>query len=283
MPINYASIMPHGYQLITDLYPLVDEKWQYLSKKMLEIAEKIVKQEPDIIVIASPHNLRLVDHIGIVITNFCKGELFNEKRSKNVELEWKCDRDFAQEIYEQAKQTHLPVVAVNFASSEGELSSMQMDWGTLIPLHFVKTAFERADKAIPNIVLITPSREIPWGTLVQFGKVINKTSNKTNKNVVFIASADQGHSHDEKGPYGYNPASQEYDQLICEMVQNNELHKLLDLSPDFIEKAKPDSIWQMLILEGIIQETSLKNTFYAYECPSYFGMLVASYEKEKLS
>ncbi len=280
MPINYATIMPHGYQLLIDLYPLIDEKWQKLSSKMREIAEKIVEHEPDIIIIASPHNLRIVDHIGIVITNYCKGELYNEKRSKNIELEWKCDKDFAHHLYEQAKDEHLPVVAVNYASSEGELSSMQMDWGTLIPLHFVKKAFERTDKKIPNMVLITPSREIAWEKLVQLGKVINKTTNKLQKNVVFIASADQGHSHDEEGPYGYDPASLKYDQLMCEMVQNNELYKLLDLSPEFIEKAKPDSIWQMLILEGIIQETKLTNTFYAYDCPTYFGMLVASYEKE---
>ena len=62
------------------------------------------------------------------------------------------------------------------------------------------------------------------------------------------------------------------------MIKNNELDKLLDLSEAFIEQAKPDSIWQMLILLGITNVTELQNDLCVYECPEYYGMIVASFK-----
>jgi aromatic ring-opening dioxygenase LigB subunit len=54
--------------------------------------------------------------------------------------------------------------------------------------------------------------------------------------------------------------------------------ELLKMDMSLVERAKPDSLWQMLILHGALQVKNLKGSFIAYQVPTYFGMLEASYE-----
>ena len=191
-----------------------------------------------------------------------------------------CAREFGLALYNEIKESNLPVVSVNYGAAEGEFSSMILDWGTFIPLWFVNQIYTKNKTEIPPILLITPSREIPWEDLIEVGKIINRLSNEENKEVVFIASADHGHAHDEEGPYGYDPASKMYDDKVCQIIERDELHKLLDFTEVFVDHAKPDSLWQMLILLGIIEENYLRNNLCIYECPTYYGMIVAGFRKK---
>ena len=93
-----------------------------------------------------------------------------------------------------------------------------------------------------------------------------------------MASADQGHAHDKRGPYGFNPTSAEYDKLVIKAINENSLKQLLKLSPKFVENAKPDSLWQMAILIGVLDRVQTKARFVSYQVPTYYGMLCADFE-----
>jgi aromatic ring-opening dioxygenase LigB subunit len=94
--------------------------------------------------------------------------------------------------------------------------------------------------------------------------------------VALIASADHGHAHDADGPYGFDPAAAEYDARIVELVQQNRLADLIDLPPAFVDLAKADSWWQLLMLHGALGE-GWSGDFLSYEASTYFGMLCAAY------
>jgi len=278
MPVTFAWVAPHGDEIIEELNPSMNPSEKRLSDAMKQSALQLFERNPDVIVLATPHNLRILNHIGIITTQYTEGTLSNDK--KTISLKLTCERTFANKLYELAAKENLHVVAVNYGTSEGEASSMCMDWGTFIPLWFVKKVYDKQNKEMPPVVLITPSREIPWSHLVRLGELIVDLSNVLKKNTAFIASADQGHAHDPKGPYGFDEASEKYDTFVQELIKEDKLEKLLELESDFLEKAKPDSFWQMLILLGVInKETSLKHDLMVYECPSYFGMLVATFHK----
>ena len=101
--------------------------------------------------------------------------------------------------------------------------------------------------------------------------------------MAFIASADHGHAHQADGPYGFDPAANEYDELVCDLVRRDELHELVHVDPELVERAKADSWWQLLMLHGATmgagraQGAEWKGTLISYEAPTYFGMLTASY------
>jgi len=168
-------------------------------------------------------------------------------------------------------------VGANYGASEGEASCMPMDWGTLIPLWFLIGQ----DEAGPNVVIVTPSREIPLQSLVRFGRVVAETAEFSGRKIAFVASVDQGHAHEAKGPYGFHLASAKYDEEVRNAVLKNDLAPLLSLPPQFIEDAKPDSLWQLAMLQGILEHTEMVGRLLSYQVPTYFGLLCAVYLPKK--
>jgi aromatic ring-opening dioxygenase LigB subunit len=94
-----------------------------------------------------------------------------------------------------------------------------------------------------------------------------------------VASADQGHAHGAKGPYGYHPASAQYDAWMQDILRNGNLDESLNADPQLVEDGKPDSLWPTLILAGILKEIPMKGKLLSYEVNVYFGILCAEFEK----
>jgi aromatic ring-opening dioxygenase LigB subunit len=277
MRIVFACIVPHGAEIISELAGDKLDAFAETRKGMEELARLTTKQEVESIVLATPHSLRLEATIGVITTEFTEGTL--EANNRQVKLHCECDRQLAKEILENARKRRLPVVGANYGASEGLASCMPMDWGTLIPLWFLV----RRNQDKLKVVMVTPSREIPLQDLVSFGRAIAETAEVSGKRVAFVASADQGHAHKADGPYGYHAASAEFDELVKHSVSKNDLTPLFSLSNQFVEDAKPDSLWQLAILHGILQHTRMNSRVLSYQVPTYFGMFCAAYlpEQEK--
>jgi aromatic ring-opening dioxygenase LigB subunit len=275
LSVVFACIAPHGAEAIPELAGDMFEAFAETRKGMEQLAEEMKQNMPDTIVLAMPHNLRLEGTIGVVAAEFTEGTL--EANGNTVRLRCKCDRQLARQISEGAKKLGLPVVGVNYGASEGEASCMPMDWGTLIPLWFLVGK----DQVVPSVVMVTPSREIPLQKLVRFGSLIAEAGEALGKKTAFVASADQGHAHDAKGPYGFNLASAKYDEEVKSAVLKNDLAPLLSLSPQFIEDAKPDSLWQLAMLQGVLKHTEMVGRLLSYQVPTYFGLLCAVYLPKK--
>lgn len=271
MGVVLACIAPHGAEIIPELAGGMFEAFSETRTGMEELARAVKQKEPETIVLATPHNLRLEATIGVVTSEFTEGIL--EANNGSVRLRCKCDRKLARDVFENAKKLGLPVVGANYGTSEGEASCMPMDWGTLIPLWFLVGQ----NQPKPEIVIVTPSREIPLLSLVAFGGAIAETAEQSGRKIAFVASADQGHAHRADGPYGFNLASAEFDKMVKDAVLKDDLKSLLSLSPQFVEDAKPDSLWQLAILQGILERVEMTGRLLSYQVPTYFGMLCAIY------
>jgi aromatic ring-opening dioxygenase LigB subunit len=270
MGVVFACIMPHGAEAIPQLAEHKQKVFSTTTQNMESIAAMIRRLHVDTVIIATPHNLRLKRNIGVILTEFTEGTLRTENASVQIRL--KCDRALAESILKEAEATGLPVVGVNYGTNEGESSCMPMDWGTLIPLWFLKSHIEKL-----QVVMVTPSREISLQKLVKFGTLIARAAEKHRAQVAFVASADQAHTHKKSGPYGFHPDSAKFDQLIVDMIKQNKLEDALRLDEQLIENAKPDSIWQMAILIGILKKVPMQAKLLSYQAPTYFGMLCAAF------
>lgn len=274
MTLAYACIAPHGGEIIPELASKsMLPKFEETRVAMRVLAKRIREANPDTVVIASPHNLRLVSRIAVVISENSSGTLKGSNSS--VTLRTRCDTDFGKIVLRQSEKEGLPVVGANYGTAAGSSSDMQMDWGTLVPLWFVLK--ERKLKS--KILIVTPSREIPLRTNFAFGQLLGRLMSKNRKRkFVFIASADQAHAHSRRGPYGFSPAASKYDDFVLKAIQHNSLKRILGLKPRFIEEAKPDSLWQMVILAGIGEVVPLRSELLSYQVPSYYGMACAGFE-----
>ncbi len=261
--LSKIAVMPHGDEVLIP----EDNDTQKLHLLMREIGEDI--KDVDEYIIITPHNIRIDDYIGVILTEYAYG--FWRYRNIRFGGLYKCDRTLAMEIYHRSKREGIPVVGINFGALEGKLSRIQLDWGTLIPLYFLPKK---------HIVILTPARKIKREELIRFGELLGNILSSYPRNVALIVSADHAHAHLKEGPYGFAPEARKYDEHVMKALESGNLSPLLSLEEEFIEKAKPDSYWQLLILYGVLKRGAYRVRECIYSCPTYFGMAACYIEKE---
>ncbi len=277
MPLVFACVAPHGEPVIPALASSSSRgKYAETTRAMRRLAREIRAFRPQTIVVATPHNLRLRGHIAVVTAENASGTLPMFGRGPaRLRIRAKCDVAFAESLLAVAEKRRLPVVGANYATTVGRFSNMPLDWGTLVPLWF----FMKGHRVRPKLVVVTPSREIPLGENVRFGTMVADSAEKVKQRIVFVASADHAHAHRTSGPYGFSRAAAKYDRDVVEAIRANTLPSLLQLSARLVRDAKPDSLWQLAILTGVVERLRMQSALYSYQVPTYYGMICAAFRR----
>jgi aromatic ring-opening dioxygenase LigB subunit len=273
VPLVYSCIAPHGSELIPALAGGKLRAFSPTRKGMRALAVGMEEADPDTVVVASPHSLRLLRHIGVVISENTTGRLAEGRREVGVSA--RCDVDFGRRLIDEAERRGLPVVGANYGALEGRLSNLAMDWGSLVPLWF----FLKERRIKSSVVVVTPSRGIPLSQNFEFGRAVAKVAEGGRKRVSFVASSDQAHAHSRRGPYGFNAAAKKYDGLVVKAIQEGRLESVMAIDPGLVEAAKPDSLWQMAMLAGALSVVPMRGELVSYQVATYFGMVCAKYTR----
>jgi aromatic ring-opening dioxygenase LigB subunit len=227
----FACIAPHG-----DLDEIPE-----LRAAMEELGGRFDAADADTAIVVTPHNVH-VDHHFAVVTAARVGE-------------WEVDRETTGALL----RADLPILGVSYGGNVVEQSEMPLDWGTEVPLDFLRAK---------RIVVVSPARDLSSEDHLRLGAAIAGLPGRH----ALIASADHGHTHAADGPYGYHEASVAYDELLQQILASGRLD-FLPLA-DLVDDAKADSLWQLLVLQGAVGGTA-RTEVLAYVAESYFGMLVA--------
>ena len=271
MALVYACIAPHGGEIVPALAGSKLRLFSPTRRGMRVLAARMKAARPDTIVVASPHNLRLHEHIGVITSENSSGKVFEGR--KVIGMRAKCDVGFSKKLLEAGERAGLPVVGANYGVFEGPLSDVPMDWGTMIPLWFLL----KENRLKSELVIVTPSREIPLDQNIQFGRIIAGEAQTEKKRIAFVASSDQAHRHKKGGPYGFDSRAAEYDRRVVDAVRHERLGEIMKLEPAFVDGARPDSLWQMAMLVGALSVVPMRGELVSYQVPTYYGMLCASY------
>jgi aromatic ring-opening dioxygenase LigB subunit len=271
MGLVFAAIAPHGGLAIEEACAPGERTLALATRTgMEELGRLFTAARPEVVVVATPHNVHISEALGVIVSGRMAGAL--EDAPEAVALDMAVDADFAWLMLEHLIQAEVPAVGVSFGSNDPASAVAPMDWGALIPLWFMGG---RHNPPVP-LVVVTPARDLSAAAHVGAGAVIARAAAESQRRVAFIASADHGHAHREDGPYGYHPDAARYDERIRELVESNRLEGLLDIPSDLVQQAKADSWWQLLMLQGAVPDW--RGRLISYEAPTYFGMLTAVYE-----
>ena len=230
--IVFAAIAPHGD---VDLAP-------ELREAMTELGRRCTA---DVAIVVTPHNVHIEGHFAVV-TAARIGE-------------HETDRELARAIVDALRADGLPVVGVSYGGNDPAEAEMPLDWGTDVPLQFVRTS---------RVVVVAPARDRSLDEHVRAGAAIARATGDAR--TALIASADHGHAHDPDGPYGFDPAAAAYDARFQDLLAAHPL----DFTPlaELVDAAKADSLWQLLMLQGAADGQA---ELLAYAAPTYYGMAVA--------
>jgi aromatic ring-opening dioxygenase LigB subunit len=220
---------------------------------LAEVGRRFERADADAIVVLTPHNVHVDGHFAVVTAGKVSGSF------EGRELERDVDRKLAATILAQLS----PAVGVSYGGNDPAEAVMPLDWGALIPLWYLP---------VLPVVVVSPARDLPLPDHVRAGEAVARAPGR----IALVASADHGHAHDLEGPYGFDPASAEYDTRVTELVRENRLAELPALE-ELAGPAKADSLWQMVMLHGALGG-GWRAELLAYERPTYFGMLVAAFE-----
>ena len=266
----FAAIAPHGGLAIAEACEPEERDLALKTRAgMEELGRRFDAASPDVAVVATPHNVHIANALAVVVAGRLKGRLNGVVPP--IELELASDVDLAWQLLESISGAGLPTAAVSFGANDPPTAVAPMDWGVLIPLWFMGG---RSEPPVPAVV-VAPARELPASDHITAGAAIASAAAASRLRVAFIASADHGHAHRDDGPYGFHPDAARYDALITDLVRANRLDRLAEVDRDFVERAKADSWWQLLMLYGAT--TGWRGELISYEAPTYFGMLTAAY------
>jgi len=271
VPLVFAAIAPHGSMAIAEWCKAEERALAAKTRAaMEELGRRFAATGPDVTVVLTPHNIHVERGMAVILAGAMAGTL--ESGAAPIAMRVPVDRDLALGIAVAVGEAGVPIAAVSYGANDTAAAVFPMDWGTQVPLHFMGGR----DAPPKPIVMIAPARDLPWDAHVTAGRAIAKAAEASGKRVALIASCDHGHAHDPKGPYGFSPASKEFDDRVVELVKRDALGGLLRFDKDFVAEAKADSFWQMLMLHGAIADR-WRGDFLSYEAPTYFGMLCAAY------
>jgi aromatic ring-opening dioxygenase LigB subunit len=270
VPLVFAAIAPHGGIAIAEACAPNERDLALKTRAgMEELGRRFDAAAPDIAIVATPHNVHIANALAVVVAGRLKGRLNGVVPP--IELDLASDVDLAWQLLESLSGAGLPSAAVSFGSNDPLTAVAPMDWGVLIPLWFMGG---RRSPAMPAVV-VAPARELSASDHITAGTAIASAAAASRLRIAFIASADHGHAHQSDGPYGFHPDAAGYDALITDLVRTNRLEGLARIDRDFVERAKADSWWQMLMLHGAT--AGWRGELISYEAPTYFGMLTAAY------
>lgn len=264
MPLSYAAVMPHGDALIPGLGSPVNGHPR-LTQAMRQTAVLAVAAQLDVLVIADPHGIGLDGLHSITLSHSAAGTL------GHLAMELRIDQHLAEQILNAAVLKQLPVAGV---ALEDDTAPLPIQWGTFVPAWFLG---EKA--SLPPVVIICPSRAHGLDQLAELGHIVARIAERSDRRIGLIASADNAHVHLETGPYGFHSAAKRFDELVVRHTQEHNFRAYLEFEPELLETALPDSPWQLAMLSGAFEVVPFRTRSVTYECPSYFGMMVASFER----
>ncbi len=270
----FACIAPHGSEVIAELAGGFVSRSAATRSAMEELGRRMADAQPETVVVITPHGVRVAGAVCVMTTERAIGVLEGEGGHGHIEIDMAVDRVLGQAIAERATGVYgVPTATVIYGASGGDGCYTPLDWGAVVPLWFLGARWPTP----PATLSITPSRAMTLQQLYNFGTSIAEAATESGRRVALVASADWGHAHDADGPYGFDPASAEFDAMVAETVKANTLDTLLGVDIDFADRAKVDGLWQAVMLAGALHHTPMRGELLSYEAPTYFGMLVAAY------
>jgi aromatic ring-opening dioxygenase LigB subunit len=273
----FACIAPHGGLTLPEVFA---GELAYKATKtraaMEDLGRRMAKAAPETIVLITPHGHRVDGSFALLNNQRVRGVLEAEDNSGNtVTLAYEVDREFNRVLFTAGKVLGAPIVRMSYAVPDEPVFTQELDWGALIPLWFLASPLQPR----PKVVIICADRgNMPWELFPKLGQAIQQAALQTGRKIALVASADMGHCHAKDGPYGYNPASAEFDAFVQQAIREQDLGRLLTIDQEWHKRAATDAYGTLLALHGAIAGTTMRGEFLSYEAPTYFGLMCAAYE-----
>ena len=233
-------IAPHPPIIIPEVGGNELAKVEKTVKAMKDLSAKIVKANPDTVVIITPHSIFNPYYFSVYSDEKLKGN-FGRFRAPGVVLEFDNDIEFIKNL-ENIKL--VPPASL-------------LDHGSLVPLYYLHNAGYKNKVVVINYTALGKEEH------KNFGKKIVQAAETIGKKIVLIASGDLSHKSDL-----------EFDKLIVDSIKQGNYKPIEDITLDMREAAAECAYNSILVALGVVEEKPENNEVLSYESPFGVGYVV---------
>lgn len=261
-------ILPHPPILIPEVGQGEEKKARQTLDAMARVSQDIQHDQPDTIVLTTPHAPFFKDYAYISGADMLFGDLGRFGR-KDVSMQHENDLELVDAIVRQASRRNIDAGPLSGALQRRYRVDPALDHGALVPLYFIRQQW-------PSFRLVHISTpDLPLDELYRFGQAIAAAIRQSSRRVVFVASGDLSHRLSTDAPGGYSPKGQPYDRFVVDTLASGDLRPLTSVDHEFMEEAGECGTRSIVILAGALDGRNLAPEIYSYEGPFGVGYLCA--------
>lgn len=265
LPINmivFAGHTPHSPLLL----PSINKEKMHVVEKtvhaMKDFADELYASHPDTIVLISEHPTSYPSTFSI---NVKDPYTFNLKEFGQLQFEKTLHPDIATI---DALQRHLRRSEQSITLT----SDQDLHFASAVPLSYITDILPKI-----RLIPITPSN-LDAKAHFHFGQEVKEILEASSRRIAIISSGDMSHALNESSPAGFDPAGEEYDKRIMDLINTKNTAGFLSIDEELLENAKATNYKQMCILLGILDGIATSPVTLSYEAPFHVGYLTTIFE-----
>lgn len=270
MPVIAGYLMPHPPVLVPEVGHGKERVCQDTLDALNQVASLIRSQEPDMIVIITPHGPMFTDGLAIGGEAQLRGDL-RAFGAPEISISQPNATDWVEKIIYEAGKIDVPVVRIDKHSATDYHISTDLDHGVLVPLYFVNKQWNKYRLIHITYGLLSISK------LYAFGQMLKRLLLNGNEKTAVIASGDLSHCLKDDGPYSYHPDGPRFDIAAISRLKEGDFVGLLTLDNDMVKHAGECAFRSLAILGGALDGLELDSRCYSYEGPFGVGYGVCSF------
>jgi len=261
MSIALAAILPHSPILIPNVGKENREQLKQTVTAYEKLAEELIEHDIETIVVISSQGMKLKDAFAININSEfdCSFEEFADLITK---LKVVGDINLGHQI-KSTLETKEKLQVIN---------EEVLDYGSAIPFYLL------ASKSPKTKILPIYTSSLSLQEHYDFGKLLKRELNLSEKKIAVIASADLSHKLSEDSPAGYSPKAKKFDQRVINAITKNKPQDILNLDPELLKEVDESCSRSIAILMGIMEDIKKTAKLLSYEAPFGVGYAVIKYE-----
>lgn len=267
MPITAAVIVPHPPLIVPEVGRGQERGIQDTVGSYHKAARFIAEQQPETLIVISPHAPAYSDYIHMASGHSIRGSL--KAFGGTGEISSLLDEELIAAVEQNCRADGFP------AGTEGETFA-PMDHGTFVPLYYVNQYFTGYRLIICSLSGL--SRE----KMYRFGVYVQEAAEALGRKIAVIASGDLSHKLKESGPYRFAPEGPKLDSVLTEVMKSGEVKAFMEVDAKLSRLGAECGLGSFIIMAGILHKSIVSPEFLSYEGPFGVGYAVCLFRLQAM-
>jgi AmmeMemoRadiSam system protein A len=260
----YAGFVPHPPLLIEGIGDDLKSEVMATHQAYQELAGRVATIGPRTAVLVTSHGPIFSDAFTMASWSPLKGDF--TAFGATVSMSFENDINFVTRAEDLALRMDVPLLSINPRQLATHRQNGDLDHGTMVPLYYLAQAGWQG-----KVVCVRIGGLPPWQCYLA-GKILALAAGEST---ALLASGDLSHCLSGDAPSPFNPAGVEFDQLVVSALKEDNFRAILDLPPEFRQRAAECGWRPLVTLLGALDGYRVTPEILSYEGPFGVGYLVA--------